>query len=325
MSAVRPGITRRNRAAKQITRKWGEDVSPAELEERKRAKREKGREVSAERAGAALESVLALLESGELPGMVARTWIARHEGLSPMVHWSLGNQLLALLAGTSDARGYRQWQEAGRHVVKGAKAFHILGPSTRKVEDKATGDEKVLVLGFHTIPVFRFEDTEGFPLEPPDFDPPAPPPLADVAERWGISVQYGPNVGQSWLGLYQHAHGADGAERIILATHAEQVFFHELAHAAHQRMMRAKGSDLSKLSPARKELVAELTAAVLGQLHGLELAELAWSREYLKSHAGATSLGSACMGVLSEVQACLRLILDSGEATAAAAGEGVAA
>lgn len=316
--AERAGIARRRRAAgRSGTRKWGADLTPEQLAERKAAKRAKGAEVSAERAGAALESVLALVESGDLPNAIARTWIARVEGLSPMVHWSLGNQLLALLAGTCDARGYRQWQEAGRHVVKGAKAFHILGPSTRKVEDRETGEERVIVLGFHPIPVFRFEDTEGFPLEQPDYDPPAPAPLTEVARSWGIAVEYVPNVGQSWLGLYRHKRDAegDGSERIMLAAHAEQVFFHELAHAAHQRVLRAAGKDLADVSSDRKELVAELTAATLGQLHGLELSELAWSREYLQSHAGAKSVGSACMGVLSEVQSCLTAILTESEGT----------
>jgi hypothetical protein len=336
----RAGIARRQRAARRSdARKWGSDPSPAELERDRAEKRAERRKVSNERAPAALEEVLGLFESGDLPSMVARTVIARQESDSPIAYWSLGNQLLALLAGTSDARGYRQWQEAGRHVVKGSRAFHILGPSTRKVEDEESGEAKTIVLGFHPIPVFRYEDTEGFPLQTPDYDPPAPPPLADVASRWGIPVTYAPNVGQSWLGLYRHSFGAgareaveddwtEGAvrvtESIMLASHDEQVFFHELAHAAHQRALAKDGKDLSGEPTKRKELVAELTAAVLGRLHGLTLGDLAWSREYLKHHAGAKSLGSACMGVLSEVQACLREILESDEAVAVAV-DGVAA
>lgn len=280
-----------------------------ELIEAKRAER---RELSDVRAREALEEILGLFESGDLPALVARSWIARQEGESPMVNWSLGNQLLALLAGTVDARGFRQWADVGRSVTKGSKAFHILGPSTRKIEDEATGEEVVRVTGFHPIPVFRFEDTDGLPLTPPDYAPPEPPPLADVAERCGIPVVYGPNVGQSWLGLYQHAHGT-GVEKITLATHHESVFFHELAHAAHQRVVMVADGDLSSESTARKELVAELSAAVLSRLHGLTLGDLAWSREYLKMHAGRKTVAGACMGVLNDVQACLRMILDSEE------------
>jgi hypothetical protein len=277
------------------------------------------------KADAALASVLELFESGELPDLVARSWIARQDGDSPMVNWSLGNQLLALLAGTTDARGFHQWKAVGRNVEKGSKAFHILGPSTRKfrAEDPDTGEETVVsrIVGFHAIPVFRFEDTDGCALETPDYEPPAPPPLAHVAERWGIPVVYGPNVGQSWLGVYRHARRsvvsegwAEGAtvqnESITLATHHEQVFFHELAHAAHRRVLSATGGDLGLESSRRKELVAELTAAVLGRLHGLSLGDLAWSKAYLQAHAGGKSVASACLGVLNDVQACLRLLLE---------------
>ena len=93
-----------------------------------------------EHAEEALRSVLDLFESGELPEQIAQTVIARQEGTSPMVNWSLGNQLLAIIAGTSDARGYRQWQEVGRHVRKGSKALYILAPSTRKIREQDADD-----------------------------------------------------------------------------------------------------------------------------------------------------------------------------------------
>lgn len=78
-----------------------------------------------EAAAGALQAVLDLFESGDLPARVAETVIARHEGDSPMAAWSLGNQILCLLNGTADARGFRQWKEVGRHVRKGAKATYI--------------------------------------------------------------------------------------------------------------------------------------------------------------------------------------------------------
>src|SRR5437764_14977236 len=59
----------------------------------------------------ALAQVLGLFESGELPDRIAQTVIARQGGDTvPMASWSLGNQLLTLMAGTSDARGLRQWE-----------------------------------------------------------------------------------------------------------------------------------------------------------------------------------------------------------------------
>jgi hypothetical protein len=58
-----------------------------------------------ETAEKALADVLALFESDRLPATIAETLIHRAEGDSPSAAWSLGNQLLMLLAGTTDARG----------------------------------------------------------------------------------------------------------------------------------------------------------------------------------------------------------------------------
>ncbi len=43
----------------------------------------------------------------------------------PSSKWSLRNRLLMLSAGTSDARGYRQWREVGRHVRAGSPRHFI--------------------------------------------------------------------------------------------------------------------------------------------------------------------------------------------------------
>ena len=53
----------------------------------------------------------------------------------PSAKWSLLNRTLMFLAGTQDGRGFRQWKEANRYVLKGSKAFHILVPYIKKVED----------------------------------------------------------------------------------------------------------------------------------------------------------------------------------------------
>ncbi len=43
--------------------------------------------------------------------------------------WSWLNQFLVALHGFSDARTYKGWQEVGRQVKKGEKAFYILEPA----------------------------------------------------------------------------------------------------------------------------------------------------------------------------------------------------
>ena len=50
----------------------------------------------------------------------------------PSVKWSLCNRLTMLMNNTDDARGYRQWQEVGRQVKPGSKAFYILAPRVIK-------------------------------------------------------------------------------------------------------------------------------------------------------------------------------------------------
>ncbi len=297
--------SRRARGVRQYQgRSYGGSVAPTRDKQDGPSKREQAAED-------ALASVLELFESGELPERVAQTFIARAEGSAPMVNWSLGNQLLALLAGTSDARGYRQWQEVGRHVVKGAKAFYILAPRTRKIRDTDdSGDEseRVIVTGFLGVPVFRFEDTEGDALDVPDYAPPVCPPLFEVAERFGIPVAYQPFV-RDFAGYY-----SPGDDRIVLCTHDARTFLHELAHAAHARVLSAKGSKILDVPEPAREVVAELTAAVLCKLLDLD-GYIANSRDYIARY-GNGNPGRAAMRVLADVHAVLSLILETADASA---------
>lgn len=262
-------------------------------------------------AAEALTSVLGMFESGDdLPEAVATVMIARLEGLAPMASWSLGNQLLALRAGTTDARGYRQWQQVGRHVAKGCRAFYILGPRTRKLTetDAATGEEtsRAIVTGFVGIPVFRFEDTEGMAIERENFDPPQLPPLHGVAAALGVSVEYAPAPhGCDYAGFYMPER-----ERIVLVTHAERTFFHELAHAAHARILRGRGEDLA--AGATAEIVAETVAAALCALYGFG-GYLYQGREYVKHYAESVGLSAerAAFKCLADVQASLYLIVET--------------
>src|SRR5712664_2435050 len=76
-----------------------------------------------ERANSELEKIVELFSSKQLPDLCVKALINAPE--KPSSKWSLGNQLLMLVAGTTDARGFRQWNEVGRWVGKGAKAVWI--------------------------------------------------------------------------------------------------------------------------------------------------------------------------------------------------------
>ena len=118
------------------------------------------------RARVCLQRIVELFKEGNIPKALAVATIPPQKDI-PSAKWSWGNKLLQFLADTSDARRFRQWQEAGRKVNKGAKAFHILGPKARTVKETDENGreiEKVIVVGFFAIPVFRAEDTDGEPL-----------------------------------------------------------------------------------------------------------------------------------------------------------------
>ena len=94
------------------------------------------------KAADAATRIMELFQNGDVPAALAPVFINRHADL-PCRKWSWNNQLLTALAGTDDARGFRQWLAVGRHVRKGEHGFPILAPITRKRTDRdsTTGEE----------------------------------------------------------------------------------------------------------------------------------------------------------------------------------------
>jgi len=251
-----------------------------------------------ERANSELEKIVQLFSSTQLPDLCAKALINARE--IPSSKWSFGNQLLMLLTGTSDARGYKQWQEVGRHVKGGAKAFRILGPVfvQKPVDESEVDGETVEVLvGFRAIPVFRLEDTEGTEL--PIYTPRNPPPLLEVAERFGMCVNY--------VRLSAGVYGYTDYERKIigLATESWDVFWHELAHAIHRSFEPKTGQS----QEPEAETVAQLVAATLARLYGKPADGFSWT--YIASQAQSSSpqvVGRLCMRVLDRTKKVLDLI-----------------
>lgn len=96
--------------------------------------------------------------------------------------WSANNRMLAVLQLVQRGRslegmhlmGFRQWEQFGRRVVKGAKAVWILAPITRKIRDEDDAGnvtEHSAVVGFRGVPVFDVADTDGTPLPGPPVAP----------------------------------------------------------------------------------------------------------------------------------------------------------
>jgi len=255
--------------------------------------------MTVQKALAELGNLVKLFSSEELPDMCKQVFITN---VGPSRKWSLGNRLVMMLHGTADARGYRQWQESERHVKKGAKAFYILAPLIRhkKVFDSKTGetDDVKFPVGFVGIPVFRYEDTGGKPVE--EYQPTILPPLFDVAEKFGVKVEYGPTVmGEG--GSYNLV-----TNEIKLSNKNPDTFFHELAHKVHSTF-----EDLKPVQDPEQETVAQLSACVLAKLYECDATNFSWN--YIASYTKEKSpeaVGRICMRVLSKVQRVITLIIE---------------
>jgi len=277
-------------------------------------------------AASAATRILEAFQTGNLPQALAPIFIRRRDNV-PCRAWSWSNQLLTALSGHSDARGYRQWQEVGRHVKKGAKSFPILVPMVRKRAEKnaETGEEeeeRTWIAGFTSAAVFGLSQTDGEPL------PPADPevtgwlenlPLLDVAREWGLSVDaYNGRPGAA-LGKYRRGNG------IALGVENLSTWAHEMCHAADDRL----GNLQERGQHWRSETVAELGGAILLEVLGYDHdADRGGCFQYVQAYATDAGIESvtASRRVLKRTCDAVALILDTAETLrdGTPAGEGVA-
>ncbi|MCK4818353.1 antirestriction protein [bacterium] len=246
-----------------------------------------------------LNTILDKFKSGDIPQAVAYSMFPISD--IPSAKWSILNRILMFLAGTQDARGIRQWNKVNRYVKKGSKAFYILVPHIKKTEDKETGEEREVLVGFLARAVFRYEDTDGEPLDYKQIELPNLP-LLERAEQWGIQIKAIP-------GDYRYKGYYLSSKKVIaLATKEECVFFHELAHSAHERI---KG-DLKVGQDPIQEIVAELSAQALCRIVGKSADKyLGNSYRYIEAYAERLNITpyTACLKVMSETEKVLNLIL----------------
>lgn len=243
-----------------------------------------------------LSGILEIFKSGQIPEAVSYAAFPPFD--IPSEEWSYLNRIIMWMNGTRDARGYRQWMKVGRHVKKGATAFHIFAPRMRK-EKNETGEEDLSLIGFLLVPVFRYEDTEGESLNYHQ-TPINSFPLIEKARQWGLDVHAVSGNKQYW-GCYS---GSD----IKLATPEETVFFHELAHHAHKLVV----GELKPGQDWRQEIVAELSAEALARIFGLKKETTGNSYKYIENYAAQAELTpvTACLQVLGDTEKVLKLILE---------------
>jgi antirestriction protein ArdC len=249
-----------------------------------------------DRINQTLNGILEVFKSGEIPACVAFASFPPFK--IPSAKWSYLNHIMMAINGTNDGRGYRQWIAAGRHVKKGAKAFYIFAPRIKK-EKNEKGEEETALIGFLEIPVFKVQDTEGDPL---DYEQTGIQefPLMEKAKEWGLNVSAVSENGRYW--------GAYNGREIKLATPEECVFFHELSHHAHKLVI----GDLKPGQDWKQEIVAELSAAALCRIVGLEKETTGNSYRYIERYAKEAGLNPvmACLKVINETEKVLKLIME---------------
>ena len=268
------------------------------------------------KAEQAARTIVEAFESGNLPKALAPIFIRRKDNV-PCRQWSWSNQLLTALAGHSDARGFRQWEEAGRHVKKGEKSFPILAPLTRKIEatDPESGEKngRIAVYGFKHVCVFGVTQTEGDEL--PAGDPEADGwidrlPLLGVARDWGLTVNTYNGQTTGAKGWYKHG------QSIALGVENLSTWTHEMIHAADDRL----GSLTERGQHWRSEVVAELGGAILLECLGHESdADRGGCWDYVKKYARDAEIEpvAACQRVLKRTCDAVALILETAEQLAA--------
>jgi hypothetical protein len=234
-------------------------------------------EVANPRIKEAMDTLLKVFQEDNLE-KVARAVF--RGGDVPADKWSFLNRILMYLNDTEDARGFRQWQQVGRYVKKGSRAFYIIGPVTRKITEEkalesgeAVREEKQILAGFKAIPVFRFEDTEGEPIIREDFKVNIPYEFNGIIQELGLKVQPVRFCGSAY-GSYNLIN-----KEIRLASPEIEVFLHELSHAVDDR--------LTGLKPGQKidqEVTAEFSAAVIAHLMGYKI-PLGNVREYIENYS----------------------------------------
>ena len=248
----------------------------------------------------------------QLPKALAPLFIHRKDDV-PCRRWSWHNQLMVALSGSTDARGFRQWNQVERKVKKGCHAIWILAPCIKKVteeDDNGTEKKRQIVYGFRSVPVFAVEDTQGEPLPESDdnYDSWVKElPLMEVAESWDITVGTYTGNENTPLGYFQYGMTS---QAVMLGVENLSTWAHEMVHAADHRLGDQKHEKW------RSEVIAELGGAILLECLSMKHdADLGGAYGYIRSYAESAKKDTvrACIEVLDRVCNCVKLILDTAE------------
>ena len=253
---------------------------------------------SEERIKAAMDKILKIFESDNLE-IITRAVFKVPEGAAyskPSDNWSFLNRIMMLIEDTEDARGFNQWKDAGRQVMKGSKAIYIFAPMMKKIEDEKTGEEKHILYGFKAVPVFRYEDTEGEDIpQAPKFNLELPVRFDGIIAELGLTVKAMAFNG-GFYGYYSQS-----KKVIALCTPEIKTFLHELSHAVDDKLSNGK---LKGGQHNDQEVVAEFSGAVIGCMMGYKI-PLGNCKQYIEGYSFREMLHN-----LNRCEKVIRFIMD---------------
>ena len=259
-------------------------------------------------ADAAAAIINAFRNPDNLPAKLAQVVLAAGGNHSSKYSW--GNQFLVIIHGYSDAAGFRQWQDYGRQVRKGSKAFPILAPIKRTFNKDTTGPDGTIRTERVSY-VAGWKDVKVFGLESTDISDPAKwekfqgrgaasqriieaAPFAVLAGRWGFEVKAdGHLINRGALGCY-----SPDTKQLRLAVANLSTWAHELVHLVDDGL----GNMVTRYGQQPdNEIVAELGGAILLATiasrpdAGVEAsdADLGGCWSYISSYGGGDTLQAA--------------------------------
>jgi hypothetical protein len=287
---------------------------------------------SSEEIKKAINEVAKLLGTEEFNIMVTKTQFPTSG--KPMSAWSVTNKLMCILAYSKinnvslnqaiidiqkmDFRGNKQWEKIERKVTDKQKSATILIPirfnyykkgektiSAKEYEKLENKEDwrNINYKGFKGLDVYEKQQTDGKPVEYPKLNLPKYD-YEEVAKFLGLKI-IAEHGGSSYNGYYSQQ-----AKAIVLATPEEGTFYHELAHAVDDYLLKQKGKELVGGQDVDQEVIAQTTSGILAYINGQRIKEnLGYTRKYVEGYAGK-DFEKTILKVMGRIERILTFILN---------------
>jgi hypothetical protein len=215
------------------------------------------------------------------PGLILKAYSAFHG-------YSLGNQFAAMVQ--CQIRGiepgpintYPGWQKLNRQVKKGEKAIWLCMPLTRKIKDKESQEDQIVISTFVWKPNwFVLSQTQGEPVEMPEI-----PTWSKEKALTALGIQE-----IAFTDTNGNVQGYARKREIAISPLAEiphKTLFHELAHVELAHTVEFDFED-SEITPRNlREAEAEAVAMLLCE--SLELPGSEYARGYIQNWLSGDSI-----------------------------------